>query len=303
MTATPHDSAALHKLFAPGELSRLLSDTAEVRAAMIVLGALAKAQGAAGEIPEVAGKAIHRASMELQIDPGGLALGAAREGTAIPALIDAFKAEMMAPEYAQHLGHGCTSDEIEDTALMLRLRQALSRLGTLMAPLLEQLADAGAEEIACGWRLLALRDELRAIEAEMLCVATGGEELARALNLAPPSGEDGAQAIADWAARLTLALAPLGLGRSAPRAAVLAALGAQASGLLVTLDAAAPATGTPAARHTLRLVMGQALLGAESALIHASALPGSPLRAEPHEAARLREALKTGPATFSQNAK
>ena len=51
MTATPHDSAALHKLFAPGELSRLLSDTAEVRAAMIVLGALAKAQGAAGEIP------------------------------------------------------------------------------------------------------------------------------------------------------------------------------------------------------------------------------------------------------------
>ena len=72
MTATPFDSAHLHKLFAAGEIGKLFSDSAEIRAMMIVLGTLAKVQGAAGVIPETAAKAIHRASLELQVDPRGL---------------------------------------------------------------------------------------------------------------------------------------------------------------------------------------------------------------------------------------
>jgi len=39
---------------------------------MLVEGSLAKVQGTLGIIPEISAAAIHRASLELQIDPSGL---------------------------------------------------------------------------------------------------------------------------------------------------------------------------------------------------------------------------------------
>jgi 3-carboxy-cis,cis-muconate cycloisomerase len=48
MSVSPFDSALYRDLFGDAEIARLFSDTAEVRAMMLVLGALAKAQGAQG---------------------------------------------------------------------------------------------------------------------------------------------------------------------------------------------------------------------------------------------------------------
>ena len=101
MPATPFDSAHLHPLFPTGDVARLFSDTAEVRAMMLVEGTLAQVQAAHGVIPEVSAKAIHRASLELQIDPGGLAQATGENGVSTPALVAAFRQLMQAPEHAQ----------------------------------------------------------------------------------------------------------------------------------------------------------------------------------------------------------
>jgi 3-carboxy-cis,cis-muconate cycloisomerase len=126
MTCAPSDSAIYRNLLGDAEVGKLFTDTAEVRAMMLVEGALAKVQGDAGLIPETAAAAIHRASMELQLDPSGLASGVALNAVPVPGLVSMFRDAMQAPEHAQYLHWGATSQDIMDTALALRLRQALA---------------------------------------------------------------------------------------------------------------------------------------------------------------------------------
>ncbi|MEM9577994.1 MAG: lyase family protein [Pseudomonadota bacterium] len=148
MAASVFDSPLYAKLFPTGEAGRLFSDSAAIRAMLLVEGALAKVQGQAGVIPEVSAAAIHRASLEIQIDPGALAEGTGRNGVCIRALVSAFRAEMNAPEHAQYVHWGATSQDIIDTGLMLRLRQLLSLAEADLRALLDQLAqmaDAHAE--------------------------------------------------------------------------------------------------------------------------------------------------------------
>lgn len=140
MAASVHDQAHLAGLFDAGEATRLFTATAEIRAMLLVEGALAKVQGAAGVIPDVSAQAIHRATMELQIDPGGLSAATAQNGVSVPALIDAFRTQMQAPEHAQYLHWGATSQDIIDTGLMLRLRQARQILSDTLEAILNALA-------------------------------------------------------------------------------------------------------------------------------------------------------------------
>ena len=126
MAASVFDSPLYARLFETGDAGRLFSDSAAIRAMLLVEGALAKVQGAQGVIPRDAAQAIHRASMEIQLDPGALAQETGENGVSVPALVAAFRAEMQAPEHAQYVHWGATSQDIIDTALMLRLRQALS---------------------------------------------------------------------------------------------------------------------------------------------------------------------------------
>lgn len=140
MAGSVHDSAIYHRLFDTGEASKLFTDSAEVRAMMIVEGALAKAQGELGMIPELSAKAIHRASLEIVLDPGSLGAAAAVNGVPVPGLVAAFRDEMQAPEHAQYLHWGATSQDISDSGLMLRLRQLLTLLETGLTETLRSLA-------------------------------------------------------------------------------------------------------------------------------------------------------------------
>ncbi len=133
MTAAPSDSAIYRQLLGDAEVGQLFSDTADVRAMMLVEGALARAQGQVGLIPETAAAAIHRASLELQLDPSALAQGVAGNAVPVPGLVEMFRAEMKAPDHAQFLHWGATSQDIMDTALALRLRQALAILDDRLA--------------------------------------------------------------------------------------------------------------------------------------------------------------------------
>lgn len=197
MPASPLDSAIYGKLFADAEVSALFSDSAEVRALMLVEGALAKVQGRLGLIPEVSAAAIHRASLELQLDPGGLGAGVADNAVPTPGLVAMFREAMQAPEHAAFVHWGATSQDIMDTGLALRLRQALGlldeRLGALslaLADLAERHAETpmvartygqaavvtsfGAVVAAWGRPLLRHRSRLAAVREDVQQVSLSG---------------------------------------------------------------------------------------------------------------------------------
>ena len=257
MSATPFDSAHLHRLFPAGDLAKLFSDSAEIRAIMIVAGTLAKVQGEAGLIPETAAKAIHRASLELQIDPGALAQGTAEAGSVVPPLLDAFRSLMQAPDYAQYLGQGALPGDLQDCALALRLRQVLSQFEAATAAL------PGSDDLA------ALMADLPTLRQDLLCVSHNGdsaEVLRPALGAALNLGDQGwgtermpLTRLADWAARLIRALAA-----HAPVNAPLAALNAHA-GILGTSLSAVEGSAV-ARRHVESLILPQLLLATGAAL-------------------------------------
>jgi len=126
MSISPFDSALYRDLFSDREVATLFSDSAEIRAMLLVEGALARVQGDLGVIPAESAAFIHRASLEVQIDPAGLAEATGQNGVCVPALITAFRQEMEAPDHAQYAHWGVTSQDIIDTGLALRLRQALA---------------------------------------------------------------------------------------------------------------------------------------------------------------------------------
>jgi 3-carboxy-cis,cis-muconate cycloisomerase len=197
MSVSPFDSALHRELFGDAEVARLFSDTAEVRAMMLVLGALAKGQGAEGTIPQVSAAFLHRSMMEAQIDPAGLAKATGANGVTVPGLVAALRDALQAPEHAQYLHWGATSQDIQDSGLMLRMRQALmlieARIGAALAALAD-LAEANAETpqaartygqvatpssfgaLAASWGspLLRLHDRLEALRPRVLCVSLSG---------------------------------------------------------------------------------------------------------------------------------
>jgi 3-carboxy-cis,cis-muconate cycloisomerase len=222
MPATPFDSVHLSRLFDAGETARLFSDSAEIRAMMIVEGALAQVQGAQGVIPELSAAAIHRASLECQIDPVSLARATGANGVSTPALVAAFREAMQAPEHAQYLHWGATSQDIQDTGLILRLRQALTGFVGQLDDILGALAalaethaalpmaartygqhatptSFGAQVAQWGWPLLELRQELATLLEAGLPVSLSG-----AAGTASELGTDPASLRAALAEKLSL---------------------------------------------------------------------------------------------------
>lgn len=120
--------------------SKLFTDTTELRVMMSVQGALAKVQGDAGVIPRDAAVWLHRACLEIQIDPSALVDATATNGISVLALIEAFRKTCVAPEFAQYLHWGATSQDIMDTGLMLRLKQLLLLLEGRLHARLDALA-------------------------------------------------------------------------------------------------------------------------------------------------------------------
>lgn len=225
MPAAPADSALYGALFGDPETARLFSDSAEIRAMLLVEGALARVQGALGLIPSDAAAFIDRSSQEVQIDPSALAAEAARNGVPVPGLLTAFRKAAGAPEPMQYLHWGATSQDIMDTALALRLRPMLvlwdGRLDTLLTRLAD-LAEAnaaqpmaartygqfatptsfGAVVAGWGWPLLDWKTQIGPLRTAVLKVSLSGAagtlsvmgplgprvraELATALGLADP---------------------------------------------------------------------------------------------------------------------
>ncbi len=197
MPAAPADSQIYRQLLGDDETARLFSDSAEIRAMLLVEGALARVQGALGLVPVEAASFIDRAAREVQIDPSALAAETAMNGVPVPALLAAFRKAAGAPEQMQYLHWGATSQDIMDTALALRLRRVLDlwevRLDAVLgrlAALAETHADLpmaarsygqvatptsfGAVVAGWGWPLLGWRDGLLPLREAVLRVSLSG---------------------------------------------------------------------------------------------------------------------------------
>lgn len=197
MAASVFDSQLYGDLFPSGDAGRLFTDSAEVRAMLLVEGALAKVQGAAGVIPADSAAAISRAVMEVQVDPSNLRKATGQNGVPVPALLTAFRAEMNAPEHAQYVHWGATSQDIMDSGLMLRLRQALMLIEADLQSTVQSLAKLakthatlpmpartygqhatptsfGAVAASWGAPLLGLINELPALRQTCLLVSLTG---------------------------------------------------------------------------------------------------------------------------------
>ncbi|MGB0853750.1 MAG: class-II fumarase/aspartase family protein [Pikeienuella sp.] len=197
MAITPFDSMIHRDLYGDKEVAALFTDTAEIRGMLLFEGALAKAQGALGLIPDTAAAAIHRASQEVMIDPAALTAGNAAAGVSAPALVEAFRKAMEAPEHAAYLHWGATSQDVVDTSLILRLRRAIQIIDQRLTLLIETLAkkaEAEAETVMAArtrsqiatpttlgakiavWRasLRRCRDRIGQIKPRLLCVSLSG---------------------------------------------------------------------------------------------------------------------------------
>jgi 3-carboxy-cis,cis-muconate cycloisomerase len=153
MAGSPFDSTLYRDLFGDPDVTTLFSDRAEIRALLLVEATLATAQASEGIIPSDAADAIAKAARAVDIDPATLAPKTGMNGTPVPGLVAAFRQAMNAPEHAQFVHWGATSQDIADTGLVLRLRQALrlyrSRIAEILAALAE-LASDHAETVMAG---------------------------------------------------------------------------------------------------------------------------------------------------------
>lgn len=197
MPAAPADSAIYGRLFGDTEVAALFTDSAEIRAMLLVEGAIAKVQGALGLIPADAAAFIDRAAREVVIDPSALAAETLLNGVPVPGFLAAFRKNAEAPQMMQYLHWGATSQDIMDTALALRLRPMLKLWETRLSCLLHRLADLaeahaalpmaartygqaatptsfGAVVADWGWPLLDARTRIAPLRDDLLKVSLSG---------------------------------------------------------------------------------------------------------------------------------
>lgn len=149
MSVSPFDSKIFATLFSDPDMAALFSDEAAIAAMLKVEVALAKVQAQSGVIPQTAHRQIADGLDNFAPDPAGMSQGTAEFGVPVPALLKAARM-VIGKEGRYYLHWGATSQDIVDTALVLRLRQAIGLLDERIGNLLDRmqaLADAHAASI------------------------------------------------------------------------------------------------------------------------------------------------------------
>ncbi|MGB3502784.1 MAG: 3-carboxy-cis,cis-muconate cycloisomerase [Mesorhizobium sp.] len=142
----------LSGLLGDDKMSGALGLKAELAAMLAFETALAQAEAKAGVIPAEAASAISAGLARFKADIAALKAGVARDGVVVPELVRQLRAGVGAPHDA-HVHFGATSQDVIDSALMIRLRAALDLLGARTARLVsafEELAARGASRRMMG---------------------------------------------------------------------------------------------------------------------------------------------------------
>ncbi len=220
------DSVIFGGLLSDDVLVALFDDHAHIRAMLDVEAALALAEGKVGVIPRPAAEEIAKAARALELDPSALRQETAKAAIPVPALVGALR-EAVGGNAAQYVHWGATTQDIMDTGLVLRLRQALdiiaSRLNTTI-DLLANLADTHRTTVmvgrtryqqavptsfglkVAGWLapLVRNRDRLGQLRPRALMLSFGG-----AAGTLSALGEQGAAVASGLADELNLPLSPM----------------------------------------------------------------------------------------------
>ena len=122
------------------ETLALFTADAEIEAMLAFEVALAKAQAEMQLIPDEAAHAITQIGQGFMPDLEDLRDGIARDGLVVPALIKALRDAIGEP-YAVHLHYGSTSQDVIDTALVLRLKQVFALIQNRLTIVLGLLSD------------------------------------------------------------------------------------------------------------------------------------------------------------------
>ncbi len=125
MTVSAFDHPLLSGLVADEVVAKAFSLEAELRAMLDFEAALAQAEAAEGVIPDAAATAITDACSAFKPDLEALAAGTRRDGMVVPNLVKQLRAAVGEP-HAAHVHHGGTSQDVIDTALVLRMKPVLA---------------------------------------------------------------------------------------------------------------------------------------------------------------------------------
>jgi 3-carboxy-cis,cis-muconate cycloisomerase len=140
MTISPFDSKIFANLFSDAEVASFFSDEAAIAAMVVVEVALAKAQAQVGVIPKSAYELIAEGLKNFNPDPSDLAVDTAEHGVPVPELLHL--ARHAIGDEAQHYLHwGATSQDIVDTAMVVRLREVLVILEERLEAVLQAMED------------------------------------------------------------------------------------------------------------------------------------------------------------------
>ncbi|RCK52416.1 fumarate lyase [Thalassospira profundimaris] len=217
MSLSPFDSALYGDLFADAEIAAYFSDDAVIASMVLFETALAAAQARAGLVPQVAADKITAACRDFTPDPASLAASTANTGVPVPGLVKAIKAHV-GGDAARYVHFGATSQDVVDTALVLRMRDVVATLRHRMRKIIKSLMNLADDHRAtvmagrtrsqqavpttfglkvAGWLMPLVRlDHQLAVSArQFLRLSFGGA--AGTLASIGPAGQEVEQALAD----------------------------------------------------------------------------------------------------------
>jgi len=190
------DSRLLGPLFAEREIAALFDDATTVQSMAAVEAALARAEAGLGLIPPEAAERINASVDGFAADLDAIGAGSEEAGVPVIEFVRQFRAHV-GGEAAQWVHWGATSQDIVDTALVLRLRDALVRISDRLDRVIDALAtlaDAHRGTVmagrtryqqalpvsfglkCAGWMLplVRCRDRLAELRPRLLVVQFGG---------------------------------------------------------------------------------------------------------------------------------
>jgi 3-carboxy-cis,cis-muconate cycloisomerase len=138
MVAPPTDQPLLSNLLGDSQVEALFSADAELLHMTLFESALAVAEGAEGVISAEAAAAIAERLQDFVPDREALRRAAARDGVVVPDLVRQMRSHVGAP-HDQFVHVGATSQDVVDTALVLRLAELCSLLEQRVAALAGEL--------------------------------------------------------------------------------------------------------------------------------------------------------------------
>ncbi|MEM6463794.1 MAG: 3-carboxy-cis,cis-muconate cycloisomerase [Pseudomonadota bacterium] len=141
MSVSVFEHPVLSALLGDEPVAAHFSVSAEIQAMLRFEAALAHCEEAAGVIPEGSSDRIAEACKQFTPDMHAMKQATVRDGVCVPEMVRQLRATLD-PDIKQFFHFGATSQDVVDTALVLRLKPVLAELEARIAVVLEHIASA-----------------------------------------------------------------------------------------------------------------------------------------------------------------